>query len=404
MAETFSYRVRDRQGSVVQGVLEGDSVALVVAKLREMGYVPLSVDKHAAGVKRELTLPWGNKVKLDELSVFSRQFATMIDSGLTLLRALHVLADQTDSKPLAETLRAVALDVERGSSLSQALAHHPKIFSRLYVAMIRAGEVGGVLDGVLLRLATTLEKQVELRRKVKSALTYPVAVLCLVLCILTAMLVFVVPTFKNLYGQLGGTLPLPTRLLLLVSHTFVVAFPVLIGGSVAAVFAFRRWIKTESGRDLFDRFKLRMPLFGKLVHKTALTRFARTLSALLRAGVPLLESLEITRETAGSTVVERALVDMSDGVKQGEPIAKRMAEHAVFPPMVTQMVSIGEETGAVDTMLEKAAIFYEQEVEALVTSLTSLLEPLLITVLGGTVGSMVVSLYMPMFNIIKLVK
>jgi type IV pilus assembly protein PilC len=328
----------------------------------------------------------------------------MINSGLSLLRALNILAEQTESKALAQVIVEVRMDVEKGSSLSQAMSRHPKVFSRLYIAMVRAGETGGALDQTLLQLATTLEKQVELKHKIKSAMTYPVAVLGLVLCIVAAMLLFIVPMFKNLYHDLGGTLPLPTRLLLLVSSVMVKAFIPMIILMVAGVYGFKRWIDTDKGRAAFDAFKLKVPVFGKLVHKTAMVRFARTLASLLRSGVPILESLEITSDTVGNTVAAQAVKDVQDGVKQGEPIARRMEQHHIFPPMVTQMLAVGEETGAVDTMLDKMGEFYEQEVEATVDALTSLLEPALIVVLGGCVGSMVVSLYMPMFNIIKLIK
>ncbi|MDQ1445583.1 MAG: type pilus assembly protein PilC [Acidimicrobiaceae bacterium] len=407
MAETYQYKVRDKQGKVLEGSLEADSTTLVANKLRQMGYVPLAIDKKATGgLQKELRIPGmgAGKVKLKDLAVFNRQFATMIDSGLSLLRALNILAEQTESKALAGVVHDVRQDVEKGSSLSQAMGRHPKVFSRLYIAMVRAGETGGVLDQTLLQLADTLEKQVELKHKIKSAMTYPVAVLALVLCIVTAMLLFIVPMFKGLYHDLGGTLPLPTRLLLLVSSVLVTAFPIVLVLMAVSVFLFKRWIETDKGRAVFDAFKLKVPVFGKLVHKTALTRFARTLASLLRSGVPILESLEITADTVGNTVASRAVHDVQDGVKQGEPIAKRMAEHAIFPAMVTQMLAVGEETGAVDTMLDKIGEFYEQEVEATVAALTSLLEPALIVVLGGAVGGMVVSLYMPMFNIIKLIK
>ena len=407
MADTYMYKVRDKQGKVLEGSLEADSTTLVANKLRQMGYVPLAIDKKdVSGLKKELTIPgFGAKVKLKDISVFSRQFATMINSGLSLLRSLYILEEQTDSKALCEVLREVRQDVEKGSALSQALARHPKAFNRLYVAMVRAGETGGVLDSVLLQLAETIEKQVELRHKIKSAMTYPVAVLGLVICIVTAMLLFIVPTFKNLYKDLGGTLPLPTRLLLAVSGGLTKFLPVVIIVMVGFVWGFKRWIASEKGRGIWDQVKLRIPVFGKLVHKTAVTRFSRTLSSLLRAGVPILESLEITSETVGNHVFELAVKDVQDGVKQGEPMGKRLAIHdKCFPPMVVQMIAVGEETGAVDTMLDKIADFYDQEIEALVNSLTSLLEPALIVLLGGAVGAMVISLYMPMFNIIKLIK
>jgi len=343
-------------------------------------------------------------VKLKDVAVFSRQFATMINSGLSLLRALSILAEQTESKVLAAIANEVRLDVEKGSSLSAALAKHPKAFSRLYVAMVRAGEIGGVLDTVLVRLADTIEKQVELRRKVKSAMTYPAVVAFLVFAIVTAMLLFIIPMFQDLYSELGGTLPAPTQLLLNVSAFSRKFWWLIFAVEGGAVFAFRRWINSEDGRKRWDALKLRMPIFGPLVRKTALARFSRTLSALVRSGVPILESLDIVAETAGNHVVAEAVRDTQQAVKGGDPLARRLEEHPVFPPMVVQMMSVGEETGALDEMLDKIADFYDQEVEAAVDALTSLIEPLLIVVMGAAVGSMVIALYMPMFNIIKLIK
>ena len=405
MSDTYTYKVRDKQGKILQGSLDADSTTLVANKLRQMGYVPLAIDKKAGGgLKTEIKLPGAGKPKLKDIAVFSRQFAVMIDSGLSLLRALYILEDQTENEVLAKILGEVRQDVEKGTSLSQALGRHPKTFNRLYVSMVRSGETGGNLDQVLVQLADTIEKQVELRQKVKSAMTYPVAVLCLVVLILIAMLIFIVPTFKGLYDDLGGTLPLPTRILLLISSLMVKLLPIFILTMAGSIWAFKRWIESEKGRAIWDSFKLRVPVFGKLVRLIALTRFSKTLAALLRSGVPILESLEITSDTVGNTVVARAVKDVQEGVKQGEPIAKRLENHDVFPPMVVQMLAVGEETGAVDTMLEKVGDFYEREVEATVDALTSLLEPLLIVVLGGTVGGMVISLYMPMFNIIKLIK
>ncbi|MGI8685911.1 MAG: type II secretion system F family protein [Acidimicrobiales bacterium] len=404
MSDTYTYKVRDKQGKIVLGSLNADSTTLVANKLRQMGYVPLAIDKKTVGLKTELKIPGTGKPKLKDIAIFSRQFAVMIDSGLSLLRALHILGEQTENKVLAGVVGEVRQDVEKGTALSQALGRHPKTFSRLYVSMVRSGETGGNLDSVLVELADTIEKQVELRQKVKSAMTYPVAVLCLVGLIVTAMLIFIVPTFKGIYGDLGGTLPLPTRVLLLVSSLMVKALPIVVLAMAGFVFAFKRWIESEKGRGIWDRFKLRVPVFGKLARLIALTRFSKTLAALLRSGVPILESLEITADAVGNTVVSKAVKDVQDGVKQGEPIAKRLEDHPVFPPMVVQMLAVGEETGAVDAMLEKVGDFYERETEATVDALTSLLEPLLIAVLGGAVGSMVVALYMPMFNIIKLIK
>jgi type IV pilus assembly protein PilC len=405
MAATYTYKVRDRQGKLLEGSLEADSSALVVNRLRQMGYTPIAIDqKDDAGLQTELKLPFGGKPKLKDVAVFSRQFATMINSGLSLLRSLYILAEQTENPALAKVVDEVRADVERGASLSQALGRHPKVFNRLYVAMVRAGETGGVLDAVLVQLASVIEKQVELRRKIKSAMTYPTVVFALCLLIVAAMLLFIVPTFKNIYAQLGGTLPLLTRVLIGISTVFKKFFPIFFVLGGVGIWAFRRWIKTDKGREVWDRVTLRAPVFGKLIHKTALTRFASTLAVLMRSGVPILEALEITSETVNNTVLSNAVKDVQAGVKVGESMAKPLAAHSVFPPMVTQMIAVGEETGAVDTMLDKIGEFYSQEVEATVNALTSLLEPLLIVFLGACVGGMVIALYMPMFNIIKLIK
>jgi type IV pilus assembly protein PilC len=390
---------------MVSGTLEADSQAAVASKLRQMGFAPLLIEerKEKLGAK-ELRLPWSKPVKGKDLAVFSRQFATMINSGLSLLRALNILTEQTENKHLARVIGEVRAEVEKGSALSVALSRHPKVFSRLYASMIRAGEIGGVLDSVLLRLAENLEKEVALRQKIKSAMTYPTVVFVMVLLIFSGMLIFVVPTFKNLYADLGGTLPLPTRFLIGVSNGVKRFSYVFVGLIVAGGFGFRRWITTPKGRGFWDAFKLRMPVFGILVHKTALSRFSRTLSVLMRSGVPILQSLDIVEETVGNAVMANALKDVQLSVKEGESIAKPLERHAVFPPMVTQMIAVGEETGALDGMLAKIAEFYDQEVESTVEALTSLIEPLLIAFLGVVVGGMVVALYMPMFNIINLIK
>jgi type IV pilus assembly protein PilC len=405
MPSTFAYKVRDKEGRLVEGSLEADSPELVINKLRSMGYVPVAVDRaDSSALKKDIKLPFGGRVKQKDVAVFSRQFATMINAGLSLIRALHILEEQTENEKLRETSRSVRTDVERGASLAQALGRHPKVFNRLYVAMVKAGEAGGVLDSVLLNLAATIEKQVELKRKIKSAMTYPVAVFSLVCIIVTAMLMFVVPTFENLYKDLGGTLPGPTRLLLAVSRFMTSFFPFILLAGIIGVVLLRRWIATDQGRAVWDAMKLRLPVFGKLVHKTAITRFCRTLSVLLRSGVPVLESLEITSETVDNVVVARAVKGTQEAVKGGESMASPLANEAVFPPMVVQMLSVGEETGAVDDMLDRVADFYDQEIEAMVDALTSLLEPLLIVLMGGTVGGMVIALYMPMFNIINLIQ
>lgn len=406
MTATFNYRVRDRAGKIVEGHLDGDDEALVVRRLREMGYTPISIErKDASRLTADIKIPGlTNRIALKDVAVFSRQFATMINSGLSMLRALSILSEQTENQELARVVGEVRLDVERGSSLSAALTRHPKAFNRLYVAMVRSGEVGGSLDQVLLRLADTIESQVELRRKVKSAMTYPVVVFALVVLIAGAMLLFIVPQFKGIYVELGGTLPLPTRILIALSDALKQFFIPI--GIVAGVITFllRRWAQSPKGRPKWDAMKLRMPVFGLLVRKTALARFARTLAALTRSGVGILEALDIVADTSGNEVVATALRDTQRAVKQGDTLARPLEHHEVFPPMVVQMIAVGEETGALDEMLDKIADFYDSEVEATVDALTSLIEPLLIVVMGATVGGMVISLYLPMFNIIKLIK
>ena len=406
MATTFSYKVRDQTGKVVEGQLEADDQALVVDKLRSMGFTPISVSKQSENkLTADISIPGlSNRVKLKDVAVMSRQFATMINSGLSILRSLAILSQQTDNKELASVLSEVRLDVERGASLSAALSKHPKVFSKLFVAMVRSGEKSGTLDLVLLRLASTIEKQVELRRKVKSAMTYPVMVGFVVFGIAMIMLIFIVPQFATIYDSLGGSLPTPTQILLKISKIVRTFFPVLIVLGIVAAVLFRRWINTTKGRAIWDAFKLRVPIFGGLVQKTALARFSRTLGSLTRAGVPILESLEIVAETAGNSVVAAAVLDTQRAVKGGDSIARPLEQHEVFPPMVVQMMAVGEETGALDEMLDKIADFYEQEVAATVDALTSLIEPMLIVIMGIVVGGMIISLYLPLFNIIKLIK
>jgi len=405
MPTTYAYKVRDRSGKVVSGTLEADNTALVANKLRQMGYVPISIDKkQGAGIKADINIPGlSNRVKLKDLAVFSRQFATMINAGLTLLRSLSILGTQTTNKRFAEVIDQLRQDIESGSSLSQAISRHPKIFNRLYCSMIKAGESGGNLDRTLNDLSTTIEKQVELRGKIRSAMAYPIVVLSLVGCILTAMLVFIVPIFKKMYASLGGKLPPATLLLINVSNVVLKGAPFIIVGGIVGIIVFKKWTATDSGRAAWDRVKLRIPVIGGLVRKTAMARFSSTLSTLLSSGVPVLESLEITADTVNNATVADGVRAIAAGAKRGEPLTRPLADHPVFPPMVTQMMAVGEETGALDGLLAKVSIFYEQEVAATVDALTSLLEPLLIMVLGGAVGSMVIALYLPMFDVIKLV-
>lgn len=405
-ATEFRYTVRDRAGKTHNGTLEGPDQQVVVAKLRDMGYVPVSVMPSQAkqGLKTEITIPgFGPKVGLKDLSVFSRQFATMISSGLTLIRSLNILAEQSENKRLAEVLGEVRNDIETGRSLSEAMADHEE-FPKLYIAMVKAGETGGMLDQVLLRTADTLEKDLALRRKIKSALTYPVVVLIMAVVLVGIMLTFIVPTFVEMFDTLGGTLPLPTRILMIASEILRSYWYIIMFTPVLAWKGFVYARKQPKVRYQLDRLKLKLPVFGALFHKLALARFARNLGILLRAGVPILTALEITADTVNNGVIGDATNDVKMSVKEGESVAGPLSKHPVFPPMVVQMISVGEDTGAMDTMLEKIADFYDQEVEAMTESLTAMLEPLMIGVLGGVVGGMVISLYLPMFKIFELIE
>ena len=402
---TFDYKARDSAGRPREGTVEAPDERVVVARLREMGLTPVSIESQdKTGLRREITFPGRRKkVKLKDLAVFSRQFATMIASGLTLLRSLKILAEQTENPTLSEVVGKVAAAIEGGKSLSEALAEHDQ-FPKLYVAMVRAGETAGTLDQVLVRIADTLEKDLALRKEVKSALTYPAVVLVLAILLTIVMLLFIVPTFVGMFDTLGGQLPLPTRVLLLLSNTVRHLWFALFLVPFGAWQAFLRARKHPKVRPQLDALKLRVPVLGNLFSKLAIARFTRNLSTLLHAGVPILLALEITADTVDNAVISRAVDDVRGAVRGGQSVAKPLANHPVFPPMVVQMVGVGEETGALDEMLGRIADFYDREVEATTDSLTAALEPIMIAILGGIVGAMVIALYMPMFKIFELVE
>ncbi|GAC1609471.1 MAG: type II secretion system F family protein [Mycobacteriales bacterium] len=403
---TFEYKVRDAAGKIKTGKLDAETQAQVATKLKSMGYAPISVTKANAGINKELSFgSFGKKkVKLKDLAVFSRQFATMVNSGLSLLRALNILTEQTENKELARVLTEVRNDIETGNSLSSGMAKHPDIFPPLMVNMCRAGEVGGFLDAVMLQIATNYEAETRLRGKVKSAMTYPVVVLCMAILAVIGMLLFIVPVFAGLFTTLGGTLPLPTRILVMLSSSLKVLIVPLIVIAVAAKITWKKVKRTPRVRNFVDPLKLKLPVFGLLIQKIALARFARNLGTMMQSGVPILQSLDIVADTTGNVVLERATRAVQESVRTGESLAKPLLDHPVFPPMVVQMMAVGEDTGALDTMLHKIAEFYDQEVEATTEALTALIEPLMIAFLGAVVGSMIVALYMPIFKIFDLIK
>jgi type IV pilus assembly protein PilC len=403
--KTYEYSVRDRSGKLVSGKLDAASEAALVSKLRTMGYAPVTVRESGTGMNKELSIPGfgGSKVKLKDLAIMSRQFATMINSGLSLLRALSILAEQTENKALAKVLSEVRNDVETGVSLSAGLAKHPQVFPPLMINMCRAGEVGGFLDQTLISVANNFEAEVKLRGKIKSAMTYPVVVFVMAILATVGMLLFIVPTFASMFEGLGGELPGPTKVLVFLSDMMKWAAPLLV---VLAVVGTVVWSKIEhlrKVRETVDPIKFKVPIFGMLFQKVALSRFTRNLGTMIKAGVPILQSLDIVGETSGSTVIEKATRDVQESVRSGETLAGPLAKHAVFPPMVVQMLAVGEDTGALDTMLEKISDFYDQDVEATTEALTSLIEPLMIAVLGGIIGSMIIALYMPIFKVFDLI-
>jgi type IV pilus assembly protein PilC len=402
---TFQYSVRDRAGKIVSGTLEADSQAAVAAKLKQMGYAPVSITKANAGMKKEIKVPgFGKKVKLKDLAVMSRQFATMINSGLSMLRSLSILAEQTANPELARVLGEVARDVETGVALSTSLAKHPDAFPPLMVNMCRAGEVGGFLDQVLLQIAANYESEVRLRGKVKSAMTYPVVVFVMAILAVVGMLLFIVPTFASMFETLGGELPAPTRLLVAASNILKVGAPFLLVGLIAGFVTWGKVKNKEQVRNVVDPVKLKIPVFGKLFQKIALSRFARNLGTMMHAGVPILQSLDIVADTTGNVVLGRAIRDVQESVRNGESLTAPLSNHPVFPPMVVQMLAVGEDTGALDSMLHKISEFYDQEVESTTESLTALIEPLMIAILGGIVGSMIIALYMPIFKVFDMIE
>ncbi|NKY38402.1 type II secretion system F family protein [Cellulomonas septica] len=405
--KTYEYAVRDKSGKIVKGRVEANNQAAVANRLREMGLAAVSISEvSTSGLNAEINIPGfgGNKISLKDLAVMSRQLATMIDSGLSLLRALAILAEQTESKPLAKVLGQVRNDVEVGVAFSTALGKHPDVFPPLMINMVKAGEVGGFLDQTLLSVANNFEAEVKLRGKIKSAMTYPVVVFIVAILATTGMLLFIVPVFAGMFSSLGGTLPLPTRILMFLSQALkITIIPTIVG---LGIFAFW-WGKHKNDRGIRERvdpWKLKVPVFGQLFRKIAISRFTRNFGTMIHAGVPLLQALDIVGETSGNLVIERAAKAVQESVRRGESLAGPLSQHPVFPPMVVQMMAVGEDTGALDTMLAKVSDFYDQEVESTTEQLTSLIEPIMIVVIGAIVGSMVIAMYMPIFGIFNLIE
>jgi len=410
---SFAYQAKDASGKSVNGVIEAENERVLRAKLREMNYYVTGItQKQTAGLQADVGTMFGGilgkfkGVSEQALVVFARQFATMINAGLAMVRCLDVLGIQTEDAQLKPVIVQVRREVEGGSTLANALGKFPKVFSPLFVNMVRAGELGGILDEVLNRLAGFLEKDFNLKKKVKSAMTYPMVILVMAIAIVIFLVTFILPTFVSLFEGMQMKLPLPTKILITFTNNarnpvaLLITAVVVVGGFIL----FKRWTSTQAGRYQFDKFKLKLPVFGMLIRKVAISRFCRTLGALLQSGVPIMQALEIVGKASGNEVIAETVNKVRESVREGESIAVPLNLSGLFPPLVTQMVAVGEETGNLDGMLQKIADFYDVEVEYMLASLTSLLEPILILAMGFVVGFIVISVFLPLYQIIGNIK
>jgi type IV pilus assembly protein PilC len=404
-AATYVYNAVDRIGESQRGEITGVSKAAVMDELKGKGWTVMDIEEKASGLKMEISIPGMNRIKAADLTIMTRQLATMVSSGMTLLRAFYVLEDQIENDKLKATVSAIREDIEQGLSISQALGKHPKVFSPLYVAMVHAGEEGGILEDALMRVAAQLEADDSLRRQVKSAMVYPAVVMGFAGMVLIALIAFIVPVFVNVFADFGGELPAITKFTVALSDFVTGQWYIGIAGFTAIVVGFKKWRTSDWGRKQWDAFRLRIPFkIGDTVQKISLARWSRTFAALYSAGVPIMTAIEVTGRTSGNWVVEKAMHDVVESVKSGGSVAGPLRDCAIFPPMVAQMIAVGEETGGLDSMLNKVADFYEDQVAAAIKSLTSILEPLMIILVGAVVGFIVVAMYMPMFKVYDSIK
>ncbi|UCF29780.1 MAG: type II secretion system F family protein [bacterium] len=398
----FVWQAQTRQGDVRKGEMEAQSVDAVNAALRRQGLSPTRVKAKPREIK--INIPgFGDKVRDRDIVIFTRQFATMIDAGLPLVQCLEILGTQSDNKTLGKTLDTIRSDVEGGASYAEALGKHPKIFDDLYVNMVAAGETGGILDTILARLSTYMEKAIALKKKVKSAMVYPATTLAVAVAVIAILMIFVIPKFADMFTGAGGELPYMTRIVIGISNfaaSYKMGIVVLV--LIAAGFLLKRYYRTTRGRRRIDGILLRLPVFGPLIRKVAVAKFTRTLGTMISSGVPLLDALEICAKTAGNKVVEDAVFVTRQSISEGKTIAEPLEETGVFPPMVVQMISVGEATGALDNMLSKIADFYDEEVDTAVAALTSLMEPMMMVFLGGAIGFVVIAMYLPIFKMAAL--
>jgi len=402
---TYAFKALDYSGSPSKGEMEAGDKQAVAAQLRSKGLIVVDIEEQTPASAGDLLARF-KKVKSDDLVIATRQLSTMVNSGMSLLRSLYVIEEQTESDKLREVWIDVRKDVEAGLSLSDSLGKHPDVFNDLYVAMVQAGESGGILDSTLVRVATQLEKDAALRRQIKAAMIYPCMIGGFAFIVLFALVTFLVPVFETIFKDFGGDLPAITKFTVWLSHMFTQRWYVMFGTFFAVIWLFRKWKSTDRGRMQWDRLKLKFPMkIGTIVQKVALARFSRTFSGLIAAGVPMLEAIEITGKTSGNKVVEKAMDEVRESVKKGGSLTEPMTRvPEAFPVMVTQMIGVGEETGALETMMTKVADFYEEQVEAAVKALTSILEPVMIVIVGGIVGFIVIAMYLPMFKVYDSIK
>ncbi len=404
MAMVFQWSGKTVRGTIESGEMTATTREEVIALLRKKNITATVVtEKTKKGIFGKSTLR--GKVKDKDIVIFTRQFATMIDAGLPLVQALDILSSQVENKTLGKTLSQVKVDVESGATYADALKKHPRIFSELYVNMVAAGEAGGILDTILNRLAAYIEKAMKLKKQVKGAMVYPAVVTTIAVLVIGVIMIFVVPTFSKMFAQLGGTLPLPTRIVVNASNFIAGVGGLLVAGAIVAFIVFLvQFRKTEKGKYITDKILLKLPIVGMLLNKVAVAKFTRTLGTLVSSGVPILDGLDITAKTSGNKVIEYAIVEVRKGVVGGKTLAEPITKAKVFPPMVTHMIAVGESTGALDAMLAKIADFYDDEVDAAVSNLTAMMEPLLMVFLGGAVGYIVIAMYLPIFKLITLIK
>jgi type IV pilus assembly protein PilC len=396
----FTWEGKNRSGQIQKGDMEAPNEAAVTALLRRNGILPSKIKERGKGLDLEIKIPGMQpKVTTKDLVVFTRQFATMIDAGLPLVQCLDILSQQQENKAFQKMLVAVKESVESGSTFADALRKHPKAFDELYVNLVAAGEVGGILDTILNRLAAYIEKAQKLKKQVKSAMTYPTTIVGIALVVISVILVFVIPAFEAMFKDFGGSLPMPTQVVVAISNFIQDYILVILGAGFGSVFLFKKIYATKPGRAKIDDWSLHLPVFGTLIRKVAVAKFTRTLGTMISSGVPILDGLEIVAKTAGNKTVEKAIYHVKQSISEGKTIAEPLTKSGVFPPMVCQMIAVGEQAGALDTMLNKIADFYDDEVDEAVTNLTAMMEPLLMLFLGVTVGGLVIAMYLPIFKL-----